>query len=142
MKAILPAAVCVILVVIPGMALAEGVPMKPGKWEMKTTIEMPMLPQPKVSTTTDCIRKTQLSPGDMMNQDRQQGCTVSDVAVSGNTVRWKVECPSPEGSMRGEGEVTSNGTSVDGKSRMTANIQGRMMIFKTTWSGRRIGECD
>ena len=67
---------------------------------------------------------------------------MSDIVVDGNTVRWKVECHNAAGPMRGEGEVTSDGSSVQGSSRMTTQMEGHEMIFRMRWEGRRIGDCD
>ena len=49
-------ALSAVLFIFPiSSALADGIPIEPGEWEVTTTMEMPMLPAPRVQTHTQCI---------------------------------------------------------------------------------------
>ncbi len=123
------------------VAAADGVPMTPGKWEMKMTMEMSMLPQPQVKTYTECITEDQLNP-DHFKMDQESPCDISDMEIDGNTVSWSISCPGPAGNMTGSWEFTSNGDSVVGSGSMSASMGTMSMEMDMDWEGTRIGDCD
>jgi hypothetical protein len=133
---------------IPGLllissagALADGVPMTPGKWEMKTTMEMSMFPAPQVRTFTECIEETELKP-ENFNMEEDSPCDMADIEIDGNTVRWSISCPGAMGNMTGNWEFTSAGDSVIGTGSMSADMGGMAMEMKMNWEGERLGDCE
>jgi len=122
-------------------ALAEGVPITPGKWEMKMTMEMTMLPAPQVRTYTECMEESELDP-EAFNMDENSPCEIGEMQIEGNTVRWDMNCPTVAGDMTGSWEVTSEGETVTGSGSMSAEMAGQTMQFDMNWEGKRLGPCD
>ena len=122
-------------------AWAEGIPMDPGLWEVTTTMQMPMLPQPRVTTVTECMEKSELSMDEFAGEGMDPNCTFEQNLVDGNTMKWSVDCPVEGGTSHGEWEARSNGDSVTGEGLITMSIQGQEMEMNMAWTGKRIGPC-
>ena len=121
--------------------LADGIPVEPGLWEMSSTVNMPMLPQPRVTTTTECMTESEVSMDDMSGEGLDSACTFEMAQVDGNTMKWSVDCPVEGGTSHGEWEATSGGDTVTGKGLMTMSFQGQTMDMTMSWEGKRIGNC-
>ena len=121
---------------------AEGIPIEPGLWEMTSTMNMPMLPQPRVSTDMECIEESELSPEAMNEEDMDTSCTFDTRVVDGNTMKWSMDCDSKGGASHGEWEVTSHGDSLTGEGTITVDMQGQAMVMTMKWDGKRVGDCD
>jgi hypothetical protein len=130
-----------ILVLVSFEATAEGIAIEPGKWEMSTTMNMPMLSQPKVSTVTECMEESELSP-EKMTDEMDSGCTFDARVVENNTMKWSMDCVADTGSSRGEWEATSHGDTLTGSGTITIDVQGQSMEMLMSWEGKRVGECD
>jgi hypothetical protein len=126
---------------IAGNVAAEGIPVKPGKWEMTSTMTMSMMPQPQTNTVTECIKDDHIDP-DSFNMDEENPCSIGDVNVDGNTLSWSISCPNAAGQMDGQWEMTSNGDSLSGSGTMSAEFGGQKMGFDMTWDGKRVGDCE
>lgn len=114
---------------------AATVDMQPGMWEWIMTMEMQGVPMAIPPTTySDCLSKDDLVP-----RQPQQGnqCKLVESDVSGDSVSWKIECPTPNGASISEGRMTYKGTTATGE--MNAITQG--MTMKSTLNGRRTGAC-
>jgi len=123
-------------------AVAEGVAVNPGKWEMTMTMQMSMLPAPQTKTTTECIEKEELGPAEF-HMEEDSPCDFSDVVIDDDTVSWNVNCPGPAGGeMTGEWSFTSHGDSIEGNGSMSADMAGQAIEFTMEWSGQRVGNCD
>lgn len=120
---------------------AEGLQVEPGLWEMTSTVNMPMLPQPQVNTVSECINKSEISMDELSGDDLQGDCSFETVELEGNSIQWVVDCQVEGGSSRGEWVVTSYGESLVGEGGMTMNISGQEMTMDMSWSGQRIGPC-
>jgi len=123
-------------------AWAEGIPVEPGMWEMTSTVTMPMLPQPRVTTTTECMTESEVSMDDMGGEDMDPDCQFEMAQVDGNTMKWSFDCPVEGGTSHGEWEAISTGDSVTGKGVVTMSFQGQTMEMSMVWEGKRIGDCD
>ena len=122
-------------------AWADGIPVEPGMWEMSSTMNMPMLPQPRVTTTTECIRESEISMDDMGSGEMDPNCQFEMAQIDGNTMKWSFDCPVEGGTSHGEWEATSSGDSVTGKGLITMSFQGQTMEMTMSWEGKRIGDC-
>jgi hypothetical protein len=123
-------------------AWAEGIPVEPGMWEMTSTVTMPMLPQPRVTTTTECMTESEISMDDMGGEDMDPNCQFEMAQIDGNTMKWSFDCPVEGGTSHGEWEATSTGNSVTGKGVVTMSFQGQTMEMTMNWEGKRIGDCN
>ena len=134
------ATVLVLIVVLSlwATAAAAAPQMKPGLWEITTTMEMPGLPfAPPPTTMTHCYTKEELGERARLVPPQQEECRVTDTTTSGNRITWKVVC-SGENSGQGSGEMVFSGDSAYAGS-MTFEAEG--MAMKSRYQARRIGDC-
>jgi hypothetical protein len=130
-----------VLLLISFPALAEGIPVEPGLWKMTSTVHMPMLPQPRVTTATECMEKSEITMDEVGGGDMDPNCTFDMAQVDGNTMKWSVDCPVEGGTSHGEWQATSGGDTVTGEGSLTMSFQGQTMEMTMTWEGQRIGAC-
>jgi len=123
-------------------AQADGIPVEPGMWEMSSTMNMPTLPQPRVTSTTECIRESVISMDDMGDGEMDPNCKFDMAQLDGNTMKWSFDCPVEGGTSHGEWEAISSGDSVTGKGVVTISFQGQSMEMTMSWEGKRIGDCN
>ena len=123
---------------------ADGITIEPGKWEMNTVMTMPMLPQPRVNTTTECMEDAEITPESMMEdmENPNADCTLEAEVVGENTMKWSIDCSEQLGNSRGEWEATSYGDTLKGGGAITMSVQGQEIVMTMDWEGKRIGECD
>ena len=127
---------------VSSSVFAEGIPIEPGMWEMTSTMNMPMLPQPRVTNSKECIEEDELSPETWNEEDMDTSCTFSNRVVDGNTMKWSMNCNAQGGATRGEWEVTSHGDTLTGEGTVTVDMQGQSMVMDMKWDGKRVGVCD
>ena len=127
---------------VPCPVFGEGIPIEPGMWEMTTTTNIPMMPQPNVSTTMECIEEGELSPQTMTDEAMDSDCTFDTMVVDGNTMQWSMHCSAPGGASRGVWEATSNGDTLTGGGTVSVDMQGQTMTMAMQWDGKRVGDCD
>ncbi len=129
------------IMLFAGTVFAEGVSINPGQWEMTATIEMSLLPEPRVRTSTQCLTESELDPN-VFNVDEDNTCNFADVVIDGNSARWSVLCPTEDGvQMEGQWEFTSSGDSITGTGSLSADANGMQIEFKMDWEGKRVGDC-
>ena len=127
---------------VSSSVFAQGIPIEPGMWEMTSTMNMPMLPQPRVTNSKECIEEDELSPETWNEEDMDTSCTFSNRVVNGNTMKWSMNCNAQGGATRGEWEVTSHGDTLTGEGTVTVDMQGQSMVMDMKWDGKRVGDCD
>jgi hypothetical protein len=128
------AALC-LLVVATAANAATPSPMKPGKWEVSVQMDMPGMQLP-AQTATQCITKEQAESAEAAIPRNEAGCKVSDIAVNGNTVSWKVACEAQH--LTGEGTLTYQEDSYTGEAQMKIGEAEMKMKYK----GKRLGDCE
>jgi hypothetical protein len=135
----------VVLTLIGGLtafnACADGITIEPGSWEMTSTMSMPMLPQPRVTTVTECMEESEITP-ESMTDEMDSSCTFDVKVVEGNTMNWSMDCSGDEGSSRGEWHATSYGDTLEGAGTITIDVQGQDMVMTMNWTGKRVGACN
>ena len=136
-----PVIIFSILFSIAPSVQADGIPVEPGLWQMTTTVNLPIMPQPKVSTTTECMKDAEFDMDDVASDGSDNDCEFKMGEVDGSTMKWTVDCPVEGGSSHGEWVATSSGDSVTGNGKMTMTFQGQTMEMTMSWEGKRIGEC-
>jgi len=121
------------------LLLPSGAPaadlMKPGLWEITTSMEMPGMPfQPPPQTVRHCYTPQEVRDEPVPKDDN---CKITDLKSSGGKVSWKLECKG-EMAGKGEGEIVYHGDSAyEGKTSM--QVEG--MTMTTRYRGKRLGEC-
>jgi hypothetical protein len=121
------------------VAAAES-PMREGKWEVTTQMEMPGAPVAlPAMKQTRCITTEQLEdpnaslPG---SPDPGNDCKVSDYQVAGQTVTWKLACTKPN-KVTGDGELTVDGDAYTGTMKLAMD-EGAMNM---RYTAKRLGDC-
>ena len=133
--------VLIVLLVLTPFALAAGsISIEKGMWETTVTITSPMFPQPRVTTETECVDKSEFGIEDFLPSEQSQ-CSVTESNVSGNTLTWSMQCSMEGMNSSGGGEITSKGDSGSGRMYMNMEMQGQSFDMETTWQGRRVGPC-
>jgi len=122
-------------------AIADSIPVDPGLWEMKSTMVMPMLPEPRVTTVTECMENSEISMDQLGGDQMDPNCSFETTQLSGNTMKWTFDCPLEGGTSHGEWMAVSNGDTVEGNGVMTMSFQGQDMEMTMEWEGRRVGDC-
>jgi hypothetical protein len=109
--------------------------MKPGLWEITTSMEMPGMPyQAPPQTMRHCYTAQEVKEEPV---PKDNNCKITDLKSSGNKVSWKLECKG-EMAGKGEGEMVYLGDSAyEGKTKM--QTQGMTMTSK--YKGKRLGDC-
>lgn len=74
------------------------------------------------------------------SKEAEQECRIQDIRITGSTASWKIVCGGNGGQMRGTGQVTYHGETMDGKMHMIIVNAGTEVT--NILSGRRIGPCD
>ena len=114
--------------------------VKPGKWEVTVETEMAGMPQKiPAKTITHCITEADAKDAESMLKsggNMSKDCKISDVKTVGDSVTWKIGCPSQ--GLTGEGSIAFATESYTGTSKMKI---GEMQVTQTM-KGKRIGECE
>ena len=112
-------------------------PMKPGKWEVTTQMDMPGMQMP-ARTFTKCVTKEEAENAEnSVPRGRQDAaCKLSDVKVEGNTISWKMNCA--ERQMTGEGKATYEGDTYTGQ----MHVKSADHEMTINYTGKRLGDCD
>ncbi len=136
---------------IPTAGMADSFTMNPGKWEFTTTMTMPMLPAPQVTTDTECITEEDARRDPINDLLSDGNCRMLKKKQSRNSMTFEMECNNEGVTSKGRGQFSSNGNSASGSMDMTmempdmpamANMPAGSMKIQTTWRGKRIGACD
>ena len=122
---------------LPFSAWADGVPITPGLWEIKT--HNAMLGTEEVDQ--QCMRETVFDPVAILGEE--DGCEISNETVSGNTVDYDLACVDEEerGSANGHFSFTVDGDQGSGKVDMTFNVNGETLNMRYTMAAARLGDC-
>ena len=129
------------LVLVSFQAAAEGMTVEPGTWQMTSTVNMPMLSTPKVTTTTECIEEGEISP-ESMTEGMDPSCVFDTREIADNTMSWSLDCDTAQGKTHGEWEATSHGDTLSGEGVITISVAGQEMAMNMSWEGERIGPCE
>lgn len=141
-------AACLLL---PAGSFAASFDMNPGKWEFTTTTNMPMLGEPQVDTTTECITEEEAKKDPMKDLVDDGNCKILNKKMNGSSLEFEMECAHEGVVTRGKGHFTGKGDSASGSIEMTMdmpqmpnmpNMPAGPMTMTTSWQGKRIGACD
>ena len=118
-------------------SLVAQSPMREGRWETTTQMEMAGLPMKMPPmTNTRCVTKDQAGDPNSLGNPPGGSCKTTDVKVEGSKVTWKMSCTGQQ-AMTGDGEVIYKGDSYTGT--INAKMDQGAMTMKL--SGKRVGDC-
>lgn len=130
------------LLLAGAVAGADGISIQPGLWEMTSTVQMPMMPEPRVTTETQCMDKEVISFDDLQSDQMDPRCTFESAQVEDKTMKWSFVCPVENGgTSRGDWQATSYGDRVEGGGTVSMTMQGQTMELTMSWTGKRVGPC-
>jgi hypothetical protein len=128
----------VLSVLLPAAVFAaEGI--RPGMWEITTTMDMPGMPMKMPPTTIrHCYTAEEVKDQKkVISSDKD--CTVTDVKSSGNKVTWKMKCTGQNpGTFSGE-TVFSGDSYVSTMKMESQGGAGTSVNMKV--QGKRVGNC-
>ncbi len=119
--------------------MAEGMKLNPGLWEMKTILTMPFGAGTRENVNQECIKKSQVSPEELMND--VENCDVQSIEVTEESMKWSITCKKDDIDMTGEGHAQSTGTTIQGGMSFKAKVNEQDMEITTQWEGKHIGDC-
>ena len=130
-----------LFIVLSALSLpAAAQTMEPGQWQFTSTITSSLLPQPQVSTSTQCVSKEDASdPTRFTGKDQAANCKVTPGTRSSDSYSWTVSCP--DQNMRGAGKATFGRGAIDSEMQMTVEMGGQKMEMQTRTAGRLQGPC-
>lgn len=138
-----------ILVAVEAAALCTPVlaaDMSPGRWEI--TLETRVAAQPGFAPEpfrlTQCLTAADAKDpsallGGLANPGAS-GCTYTDKAYSGNTLRFSMQCAGSY-AIRSQGEVSFTADTMSGTITAVANVGGEKTDLSSKISARRLGGC-
>ena len=134
------AALVLVALALPVLAADAKSPMKPGKWQVTMTMDMPNMPMKMPPMTfTNCITKEQAENPQPPKKKGDEDCKLTDYKIDGNTVTWTVKCTGKTNAT-GDGKMTfaGDGNSYDGAVHLNMNN----MDITQHFAGKYLGECD
>ena len=129
-----------VLLVLLAALPAWGLDLVPGKYEITAKVEMPGMPggMPP-QTTTQCMDEQTPVPN---STAEAQGCKITDMKTSGNTVTYIMECNQQGIKAKSSGKITFNGDSFEGTTQTSMGPEAGNMTITTVVKGKRIGKCE
>ena len=127
------------------LALAAGpvlaLELEPGEWEFASTSTSRLFPAPQTTSFKRCLKKEEAAdPERWMAKPGEQGdCKLTPGQKTADTYTWQMECP--KANLRGSGFARLRGSSMEGETQMTGEVQGRKFELRTRVTGRRLGPC-
>ncbi|MGI9492061.1 MAG: DUF3617 domain-containing protein, partial [Geminicoccaceae bacterium] len=118
-------------------AFAEGLPITPGLWEIKT--QNSMLDSEEVQQS--CMKDAVFDPLSMMGEE--EGCEIKNEVITGNSVDYDVACVDDQQAGKAEGHFsfTIDGDQGSGKIDLTMTVGDQSMNMQISMDARRIGDC-
>jgi len=103
-------------------------------WEVTQQMSMEGMPMKMPATTMKvCAAKQWTKPPG----GEREGCTISNMASSGNTVTWTTSCTGQQ-AMAGQGEVTRDR---DDHYKGAIKLMGDGFAMTIQLEGKRVGDC-
>lgn len=133
-------AVVLLVGVFAGAAVGAPPAMKPGLWEITTTVAIAGMPQGMPPTKIQhCYRAADIK--DLRRTlPKQSNCKVVEWQQSGNTISYKMTC-SGEAAGTMIGRLTYASDRYHGVGKISMNQGGHVMQMTQKYDARRIGDC-
>lgn len=122
-------------------------PVKPGKWQFTTQMELPTMPQsapaaqPGPAAGQPMTRTACIDPAHPIPVEQQ--CKLDDMTRKGSTVTWSMTCNTPQGLAHSTGSAHYAGDSMT--AALTARIpgpDGQPVNAPGRITGRYLGPCE
>ncbi len=130
-----------VFIVMSSAAWAEGMVVEPGKWEMSSTVGMPMLGEPRTMKSEQCIQQSEFTPESFNDESMPNECTFEVQEMSATAMTWTMDCDTAGSTSHGQFSAQSSGDELSGNGTLTMSMGGQEMEMTMEWSGKRIGDC-
>jgi len=121
-------------------ALAAGVNVHPGKWEMSTTVDVQgNAGIQKAPVTSRCIKPEDVKDSEAMTQAQQKDkrCTTTILSATSDRVAWTYECPTGSGSV----DFTYGGDSYEQSFQFLVHTKTGDHTTAQHVTAHRVGDC-
>ena len=121
-------------------ALAAGVNVHPGKWEMSTAVDVQgKAGTEKAPVTSRCIKPEDVKDSEAMTQAQQKDkrCTTTIVSATSDRVAWTYECPTGSGSV----DFTYGGDSYEQSFQFLVHTKTGDHTTAQHVTAHRVGDC-
>lgn len=118
----------------------DAIQLQPGMWSVETTMNMSALPEPRTTTSTECLEKGTFEAQDMVAQ--QQECSIENSSVQDNVLTWDVVCKQQGSKTTGSGVFTANNGQAEGTLTLITQMDGQDFESTVTWKGTYQGPCN
>jgi hypothetical protein len=121
-------------------ALAAGVNVHPGKWEMSTTVDVQgKAGTEKAPVTSRCIKPEDVKDTEAMTQAQQKDkrCTTTILSATSDRVAWTYECPTGSGSV----DFTYGGDSYEQSFQFLVHTKTGDHTTAQHVKAHRVGDC-
>jgi len=121
-------------------ALAAGVNVHPGKWEMSTTVNVQgNAGTEKAPVTSRCIKPEDVKDSEAMTQAQQKDkrCTTTILSATSDRVAWTYECPTGSGSV----DFTYGGDSYEQSFQFLVHTKTGDHATAQHVTAHRVGDC-
>jgi hypothetical protein len=127
-----------VLTCIPTLAAAQE--MKPGLWEIDTSMKMQDMQLPG-ARFTHCYTAKDIAAGKQYSADEESKCTITNMKTSGGHVSYDMACAIEGGKMAGSVKGTMSATSYNFDQKMRMTPDHGMGEMHSIIKGRRLGDC-
>jgi Protein of unknown function (DUF3617) len=121
-------------------AVAAGVNVHPGKWEMSTTVDQGRgTGTEKAPVTSRCIKPEDVKDSEAMTQAQQKDkrCTTIILSATSDRVAWSYECPTGSGSV----DFTYGGDSYEQSFKFLIHTKTGDHTTVQHVKAHRVGDC-
>lgn len=126
---------------LSGIALvANAQEMKPGLWEIATTMKMQGMEMPG-GKFSHCYTAKDISAGKQYSPDDTSKCSIANMKSSGGNISYDMSCAIEGGKMTGSVKGTLSPTTYTFEQKMRMTPDQGMGEMHSTIKGRRLGDC-
>src|SRR6266849_2559794 len=125
-----------VLLASPLSALADGLHVEPGLWEISWSLPDPLSGEPNQQIRRTCVRDRTIT-SDHINAQMKE-CHIWNAVFQGPSARWKIRCETPAGPMTGTGSLRSNGSAVSGSVAVAMTFGALEIPVTGEFKGRRV----
>jgi hypothetical protein len=116
---------------VTSVAVSGGPSIKPGKWKAKRT----MSSAGGDPRTEDNLPRMMAGGGE---------CVTLSQSHSGDKLTWSIECQMPNNGPKSynKGQLVAKGDKASFEMEATTVLGAQSLTSRTSWEGKRVGDCD
>jgi hypothetical protein len=129
-----------LLLLVPIIAIAEELVMKPGLWEITTTRTSTMGGGKVIQTEKQCLKHQKFDPQSIM-QDMQSCELLSNELKNENTLLFNMTCSMTGAKASLSGNYYTKNDKGMGEMKVQVDMGGMVMEMDISWDAKRLGDC-